>query len=320
MSITEEWTVAQEPARILVIDDGAALRAELVRTLKKPPLNALVDEAENGAAGVRMALENEYDCVICDLEMPIMDGMGFLRMARQHKNRFELPVLLLTSADKEQAQLDAFKAGTSDFVTKPLLGALLVARVQTHVKLARMHRELMRIAEVDALTGLRNRRKFMKELKSEFLRAKRMSHPLAFALVDVDFFKNINDTYGHPRGDDVLCALAKLFRNKNRLYDNIGRLGGEEFGLVLPETSLEGARLVVERLRQEVAENELAGLMRGEVRVSIGLTMMIEGDESPDVLYSRADQELYRAKEQGRNQVCIYDSRDPKAAPGKMRS
>ena len=314
--MTKEWTAIRQSARILVIDDGAALRADIRRSLEESWMKAQVDEAENGAAGLRMVLENDYDCVVCDLEMPIMDGMGFLRMVRQHKNRFELPVLLLTAADREATQLAAFRAGTSDFVTKPLQGALLVARVGTHVKLAHMHRELMRIAEVDALTGLRNRRKFMQELQVEFLRARRLQNPLAFGLVDVDFFKNVNDTYGHPKGDDVLRALAKLLRDRHRVYDGAGRLGGEEFGLVLPETSLEGARVVCDRFRQEVEETELAGLKRGEVTVSLGLTMLRTDDDSPDALYSRADRELYRAKESGRNRVCYT----PPGAGSERRS
>jgi diguanylate cyclase (GGDEF)-like protein/PAS domain S-box-containing protein len=167
-----------------------------------------------------------------------------------------------------------------------------------------MELELTRLATTDALTGVANRRRFVQELELELARAKRFGQPAAFLMVDIDHFKRVNDTHGHATGDAVLRHLAELSRRRLRGIDLFGRLGGEEFGILLPGTNGDGALQCAESFRRYVAETPLQG-GAGPIpfTISIGLTLFQPGDDVPDSILARADAALYRAKEGGRNRV-----------------
>jgi len=166
------------------------------------------------------------------------------------------------------------------------------------------HEELYQIAIQDGLTGLPNRRRFDDELATEVLRAKRHGRPLSLSIFDVDHFKEVNDTYGHPGGDAALCKIGKLLRARVRSGDLVARIGGEEFAVLMPETSVEGARVLAEQLRQSVA-NASVRLREAELRVqvSVGCAELRGGDRTGADLYARCDACLYRAKQGGRNRV-----------------
>lgn len=299
--------------RLLVVEDSEQARLRLKSLLEGGPLYAEVLEATNGAAGVQIALSDDLlDCVITDLEMPVMGGIGLLRTVRAKKNRLELPVLLLTVADETERKVEGFANGASDFVTKPFDGAELVARVQSQVSLARLNREVERMAKTDWLTGLPNRRRFIEVCVAELFRAERHRHGVGLALVDIDHFKTVNDRHGHPAGDQVLGDFAELLRSTHRIYDHIGRLGGEEFGLLLPEVGAHEAHLVADRVRETIARTAFGGLPPGAVTASIGLCHVVGGEATFEEAYARADQQLYRAKREGRNRVCS----EPPSRPG----
>ena len=292
------------PPRILVIDDDAVVRFVLRGHLEEPPLSAQVVEADDGATGIRIALEQEFDCVLCDLNMPRIGGIPFLRMVRAQRSRMELPVVLCTSEDTVADKVGGFRCGASDFVAKPFEPAELVARIETQVALARMHRAIARMADIDALTQVHNRRKFMDSLRAEFARARRVRRPMSLLVLDLDNFKSINDTQGHPTGDAVLVDLARLLSDDRRIYDGLARMGGEEFGVLLPDTDEGAGALVAERIRSRVEGASLGGLARGAVTVSIGVADAPHGPaDTPEGLYQRADQQLYEAKHHGRNRV-----------------
>lgn len=300
---------------VLIVDDSTAVRKALREILAGQPLLADVIEAEDGSVALRRALEGNFDCVICDLAMPVMDGMTFLRIVRSHKTRLELPVLFLTVREGLKDKVEGFKNGASDFIVKPFEAEELIARVETHVRLMRTHRrsqQLMNrlrfLVDTDPLTGLNNRRAFQRTLKQELARAKRNGRSMAVLLIDVDRFKSINDRFGHPVGDEVLVALAEALTSGARNYDTVARLGGEEFGVLLPETDRAGSLVVAERIRVAVRSAKLGPEALERVTVSVGVAFAPDTpDDDEDKLLRRADEQLYRAKDSGRDRVCAVE-------------
>lgn len=293
---------------ILLVDDSEMTRAVLRSLMEEPPLRARVVEACDGADGMQQIEKHDFDCVISDLDMPVMDGMEFLKAVRLRYSRVELPFLLLTSNTGLEKKVDGFRAGASDYVVKAGESAELLVRVETHVSLRRMHRELERLAYTDALTGFGNRRWFTEQIEAELSRAKRNKRILSLFVLDVDHFKSINDRYGHPVGDAVLAQLAQVVRTGARGYDAIARVGGEEFAVLLPEVPPEHSTAVAERLRLAIEMAAIGGMEPSQVTVSIGVAVgPISDDDSWTKLFKRADHGLYEAKRQGRNRVCLFD-------------
>lgn len=301
------------PAYILVVDDSAAVRASVRDILSRAPVNARVVEARDGSEALKRALSEAFDCIVCDLAMPVMDGMTFLRALRSQKSRVELPVVFLTVREGLGDKLDGFRNGASDFVVKPFEPDELLVRVETHIGLCRAQRRNLALMErlkvlvdTDPLTDIANRRAFMRRLSEEVGRAKRTGKKLGLLLLDADRFKDINDTYGHPAGDAVLVGLAQLLKARARSYDLVARLGGEELAVLLPEITVEGARGAAERLREAIERGPVGAPEGAKVTVSIGVALGPAGDDDDGIaLLKRADQALYEAKAAGRNRVAM---------------
>ncbi len=296
----------KSPARpvILILDDSDMVRSFLRSMMSAEPLCARVVEAENGAEGLERIHEEDFDCVISDLDMPVMDGMEFLRAVRRRYNRIELPVLLLTSANGLSQKVEGFRAGASDYIIKSGAAEELLARVETHVNLKRLHRRLRRLAYTDELTGLGNRRWFIERIEAELNRARRKEWQLSLLILDVDHFKSINDEHGHLVGDAVLAQLAQVVRTGSRGYDAIARVGGEEFAVLLPGVAAAKARSVAERMRHAVEMAAIGGMAPRAVTISIGAATGPSGArETWSSLFRRADHCLYQAKDSGRNRV-----------------
>lgn len=310
----EQAALDDEPeatnARVLIVDDSPAIREVVRRVLEKSSMHCIVTEATNGVDALRQALSAPFDCVLCDILMPELDGMSFLKQLRAKTNRLELPVVFLTVRESVRDKVAGFRAGASDFLVKPVEPDELIARVETQVRLSRVHKKARALAdrlkvlvETDPLTGVGNRRQFMKRLAAEFGRAERNRHHFGLLMVDVDHFKNVNDTRGHQTGDLVLTAIARLLTQSARKYDTVCRVGGEEFAVLLPEVAKEGVLVVAERVRRAIEEARAPDGME-LVTVSVGVAMgpKGEGDHAEAVL-KRADTELYRAKDAGRNRI-----------------
>ena len=296
---------------MLIIDDSDSARREIRAALESSRHFARILEASDGLAGLRMLLAESVDAVICDLEMPGLDGEKLLRAQRSRPDGRDVPFLFLTAQRDPDRMARLLRAGASDTILKPFHPAELLARLETHLRLRRLQAELRdknamleRVSTTDAVTGMRTRRYVGEVLSIEVLRATRYRTQLSVAMCDLDHFKRVNDAFGHPAGDAVLAGAGDLIRRTLRATDVAGRYGGEEFLLVLPGTDLEGASLLGERVRAaiEAAEFDVGAAAPHSVTVSIGVATLASG-QSPDALLAAADEALYRAKGDGRNRV-----------------
>jgi len=301
---------------VLIIDDSEAVREKIIKTLESRDLFSRFYQAEDGLEGFKKLLASPVDIILCDLEMPRMDGFKFLGMLKGRPEVSDTPVIILTGNDDRELKIKGLEQGACDFITKPFDPEELVARMRVHLKIKHLQDDLKRsnellleLSNTDHLTGLFNRRFLMEALDKEVQRARRKDGQVALLLMDIDHFKRVNDTHGHLQGDVVLQKVALHIQKELRSYDIAARYGGEEFVAVLPDTSLKEAFNVADRIRLSVQGMHFAGSLANErVTVSLGVALF----PSPcfddiDGLLRAADEALYQAKERGRNRVIISD-------------
>lgn len=291
---------------VLVVEDHADIRDLLRLQLEFDGYAVL--EAETGERALDVLAGQHVDLVVLDAELPAMSGYDVLQVMSGTPVLDTIAAVFLSGRTSTDDIVEAFRLGAHDHVAKPFRGKELRARVAAALQRKRRQDDLRRenrlldsASRTDALTGLANRRRLETDLEVMTSVARRHDQPFAVALVDVDHFKIVNDTYGHSAGDEVLREIAERLRGTLRTEDVAGRWGGEEFLLLLPMTDLEGATVVGERLRQRIA-GQAVRLGCGEaivVRISVGIAV---GCDLADLLL-RADAALYRAKAGGRNLV-----------------
>jgi diguanylate cyclase (GGDEF)-like protein len=293
---------------VLIAEDSITQRARCRDLLNDAGFE--VHEAPDGRTALDLCRIIRPDLLLLDLELPQLDGRQVLARLRADGRIGRTPVLVLTADERETTVAAVFDAGADDFVAKPPRPMELVARVNRilHDKadlddLRERNRLLSAAAEIDVLTGLPNRRASAGALAIAAERARDSDQPLTVALIDVDHFKRVNDTYGHDAGDEVLRIVAERLRLTGRTVDLIGRWGGEEFIAVLPETGPKRAAASAETLRRACAEADLAlGEHRLRVTVSVGWASATATPAKE--LVTLADLALYQAKASGRNCVC----------------
>jgi two-component system cell cycle response regulator len=301
-------------ASVLVIDDSPAICAALTHTLGTLNMFDRIETVSDGFAAYQALVSRSFDVVLCDLNMPRCDGIGFLRLRAANAALRGLPVIVLTGSTDNESKIAALELGACDYVGKAAAPAELAARLAVHLRLKQTHDELMRktaelerLCNTDPLTGLANRRSLRESLDAELSRCARYGRTVSFAMLDVDRFKQLNDTYGHQAGDHVLIRLGALLADSVRKNDTVGRYGGEEIAVVLPETGLHGAGVLSERIRRSIADQHFA--WEGEtikVTASIGVASIGIGQaETADALIRSADRALYRAKSAGRDRVVM---------------
>ncbi len=282
--------------------------------------NGLEDEgfdmvtAQSGREGLALLDQELPDLVLLDIGMPEMDGHQVLQQIRLSDEHAELPVIILTANTEDSNLARCLESGANDYVTKPFSFTALVARINNvlrtqkdTIQLSRDVEKLRDLAYRDEMTGLLNRRAFFDRANAEFEMAKSSKEPLSVAILDIDHFKSINDEYGHPKGDEVLKAFGKLLKGSLRLHDIVGRIGGEEFAVCLPNSQPMNAYGTFERLRTRLSKEHLLSDDKGELRpvtVSIGIVGLTDQKEL-DSLMILADMALYRAKNQGRNRTIV---------------
>ncbi len=296
---------------VLVVDDSKALRYLIC---------AYIDEAGHQYTGVgsgEEALETfaklSFDMVLMDVEMPGIDGFETTRRIRALLGNDWIPVVFLSSRTSDDNFVQGINAGGDAYLFKPINKPVLQAMLRAMNRLAEMkhslqkaNEELYRLATVDPLTGLLNRRSLVESLEREWWRSERDMTPLSVVLIDVDAFKHFNDHYGHLVGDDCLREVASVLKdNTLRPGDLVARFGGEEFMVILPGTDLAGAIDVAERLRSAVEGRQIrhdASPFGNWVTISLGIAEKM-GCGNIDELISLADSQLYEAKGAGRNRV-----------------
>ncbi len=298
---------------ILIVEDSPSQRRRIRAALEESGRFDRILEARDGIEGLKRLLSEPVDLVLCDLEMPGLDGSKLLRVSHDARGR-AIPFLVLTGVQDVERNARLLRQGARDAITKPFHVVDLIARIDLHLELVRLQEELIEknrmleeLSVTDALTGLRNRRYLDEILRLDFVRAQRFGHPLALAMADLDHFKQVNDSYGHPAGDRVLRAVSEGLAGRLRASDVAGRYGGEEFLWILTGVPLSGARVAVERWRSEVEDSPVT-LEDGrtvEVSVSIGLASFRPEMRDPSELVAAADAALYDAKAAGRNRVCV---------------
>jgi two-component system cell cycle response regulator len=310
--MTDPASTAQALPQILLAEDS-----ETSATLVARHLHGKFEilHARDGLQAWHMLATNPaIEAVITDLEMPRALGRDLLSRIRggEVARLKDMPVLVLTTASDDAARHLAFANGASDFIAKPVDSLELLARVGAHQKLARTIRELQASrqllqeqATTDPLTSLKNRRAFAELGIRHFALAQRHDTELSVVMFDIDHFKRINDTYGHPAGDQVLIRVTQILTAKTRTGDVVARVGGEEFAMLLPNTKRAGAALLADRIRAAIQQNEcvLAG-QTVVVTASAGVAAYgLDGEESLERLVEIADKRLYVAKQRGRNRV-----------------
>lgn len=294
------------PHSLLIVDDDEAVCGVLAVMLTD--LGYEVVTETDGRKALDILREGEFDVILLDIMMPDVSGLELIDQIRDHLG--VLPILVVTAYGSAELTVDAMRRGATDFITKPVDAALLDLRIRGAFDLE----QTRRMANTDGLTGLYNHRYLHERLIQEIERAERYSRPLSVVMADLDHFKRLNDTYGHPRGDKVLIAVAETLRQLSRASDIVARYGGEEFTLILPETQADEARVLAERARQCVAALDLSEA-EGEaldLTLSLGVASYHAGD-TPESLIEAADEALYEAKREGRNRVVVAlaDRRDP---------
>ena len=308
----------QQPVktRVLVLDDNRSTRRKIVSDLERSGLFQQILEADDGLDGFQKISAAIPDLILCDVEMPRVDGLKFLYMVRSNEEIKDIPILMLAGGTKRSLRIKGFSEGANDVIQTPYDPDELIARVKLHLKikqnerdLKKRNKELEQLSNRDPLTGVFNRRHLTMSLNTEIIRHTRSGAALSLLMLDIDHFKKINDTYGHHAGDLVLQQVATRLSEELREYDVLTRYGGEEFVIILPDTTLTEAEGVAQRLLQSIRKLKFPQILSGTtVTVSIGVAIHTgTTQEGMTELLDRTDTALYRAKQSGRDRVVTYE-------------
>lgn len=302
---------------VLVVDDDIVSRTVMEKYLSKAGFEVVT--ATNGSQALDLFDQQFFPIVLTDWMMPLIDGPQLCRLIREKKTDGYVFIVLITARGSKNDIVSGLESGADDYLTKPIHPAELVARINTGIRILKLEKSLIKankeirlLSITDPLTGCYNRGYLNERFPQELSRSQRYSHPLSVILADIDHFKQINDTYGHQAGDEVLKAFTQSLKDQIRKkIDWIVRYGGEEFLIVLPETGCEGSISMAERLRAAVSERpiEVCGTSLN-ITASFGgacalLNRKQKWDISMEELINQADAQLYRCKNDGRNRVNV---------------
>ena len=292
---------------ILIIDDND-INIELLRCLLEHDYSIFT--ASGGVEGLELAKNELPDLILLDVSMPEMDGYMVCEALKENVYTRNIPVIFVTAMDDMEDEARGLELGAIDYITKPFSPQIVKARVRNHLELKLFRDRLMKMSMVDGLTAIANRRQFDKEIEQQWQRSVRKQSPIAVLMLDIDFFKQYNDEYGHLKGDDCLKQVANVLSlEMKRPTDLVARYGGEEFVCVLPETDAQGAKCVADNI---IASINKAGIEHRGSTIAKHLTLSVGlVDTKPDLdtqlvdFLSRADKALYQAKVAGRNRYFV---------------
>jgi two-component system cell cycle response regulator len=303
------------PPLILVADDEPVNLALIKRRLEWEEYE--IHTAEDGGQAVAVARRVLPDLVILDVMMPVLDGLQACRLLKEDPLTRHIPVIFLSALDDMDTKISGLALGANDYISKPFRVEELLARVAVAIRLKRERDLLRRSADelrrraeaasemsmTDALTGLLNRYGLQRALPRELSEARRYARPLSCLLLDIDFFKTVNDTHGHAAGDTALMQAARVLSESVRGSDVVCRYGGEEFLVLTPETNAAGASALAEKIRLAVAARLFGdGERVFPLTLSVGVAQLDAGESGNDMI-ARADGALYHAKQSGRDRV-----------------
>jgi len=307
-------------ARVLIVDDDVAVRNTMNEYIKAAGYKS--DAVSCAEEALELLKKNTFQVVITDIKLPVMGGLELTEIIKKDKGS---DVIVMTGYSDDYSYEEAINIGASDFVIKPVrLEELLLRlrRVLNERKLSkeriRMMEKLQKLAITDGLTKLYNSRSFYSQLELEVDRFNRYQHPLTLLMLDIDYFKEYNDNYGHLEGDKVLVRFSQIIKSCLRANDSAYRYGGEEFTVILPETAGKEAETVAQRIRAAL-EAERFSPEKGKdvtITISIGVTVY-QLKEELSTFIQRADKAMYLSKQNGRNKVSVLYAEGPPETPAE---
>ena len=291
---------------VLLVDDVPKNLQILGNALKSEDL--AVAFATDGKKAIEYIEKKLPDLILLDIMMPDMDGYEVCKRVKDDPNTMHIPIIFITAMNDADDEYRGFELGGADYITKPFNPKLVQARIESQLRLKRKTDLLEKLSSIDGLTEIPNRRRFDETMTNEWARARRAQTHISLILIDIDFFKQYNDHYGHAAGDKCLQKVAKtLSKSLRRPADFVARYGGEEFVVILPEIDHESARSMAYKLKEIISQLELpheTSKISDHLTISLGLATTIpQQDQSHDILLETADKYLYEAKSSGRNQM-----------------
>ncbi len=303
----DEYISGAEPVRgkILLVDDQV-VNIKILHQLLQDDYDIYM--ARDGNQAIEMCKKVKPDLVLLDIEMPMLNGFDVCAHLKNDPDTQEVAVIFVSGHFDEDKEVRGFQLGAVDFIHKPINPVITKARIKNQIRL-KLNTDLLRtIALIDGLTGVANRRQFEQVLPVSWSQCAREKQPLTVILLDIDFFKHFNDTYGHTEGDVCLRLVAqKIHDTVNRPYDLVARFGGEEFICILPNTDLIGGTYVAQQIVDSIVSLKIPHInssISAFVTISAGVSSVVpEYDMSSTTLIEEADKQLYIAKDRGRNRV-----------------
>lgn len=303
----DEYVLGASPekCKILLVDDQV-VNIKILHQLLQDDYDIYM--ARDGHQAIDMCNKVKPDLVLLDIEMPVLNGFDVCEHLKNDPNTQDIAVIFISGHFDEDKEVKGFKLGAVDFIHKPINPVITKARVKNQIKLKSQSDLLRSIALLDGLTGVANRRNFEQVLPVSWLQCCREQQPLTMILLDIDFFKLYNDTYGHTEGDVCLRLVAQKIQDTvNRPYDLVARYGGEEFVCILPNTDLVGGTYVAQQIVDSIVSLKIAhesSKVSSYVTISAGVaTVVPTRNVSANMLIEAADKQLYLAKKRGRNRV-----------------
>jgi len=313
---------------VLIVDDTEANLIALAAILEGEDVNLL--QARSGNEALKIILTNKIDIILLDVQMPDMNGFEVAEILRSNNKTKNIPIIFITAISKEEEYIfKGYEIGAVDYLYKPIKNELLKSKIKVFLRLNKQAKiieekncklekiikelkekkeEISRLARLDGLTGVYNRRVFDENFDNEWSRCFRNKKEISMVMIDIDYFKQYNDTYGHLEGDDALKKVAKeIVKTVGRSYDEVFRYGGEEFVVLLPETDYQGAFFIAENIRKNIEKLKIehsGSTILNYLTISLGLSTCTPNDKNDKMsLLDVADKKLYEAKRGGKNKT-----------------
>ncbi len=288
---------------VLLVDDSRLYRQNISKSLKKLNLNII--EANDGNEALEIiAGKPDISLIITDYEMPYVDGLELTYTLREKYQKDKLGIIAMSSADNQEVISNFLKYGANDFIHKPFTHNEIVTRINANLELLDLFQKMRDIANKDFLTGAYNRRFFFEVGDAIYKKAKRKEKSLAVAMLDIDKFKNINDTYGHDVGDIAIKEVKRILNKNLRVSDLMARFGGEEFCILLEDISIENVQKLFEKIRKSFEKNVIK-IDNLEISYTVSIGIYYGLADSLEEMIRLSDEALYEAKESGRNKIVI---------------